>query len=65
MSRPRVLPDGIGTRLYLPKKLKIEAAEMARRRYGASLSEVVRRLLAREVEHEKGTAHVRPRRLSA
>jgi hypothetical protein len=52
---------GKPTNLYLNPRLKAEALEAARERYNCSLSELVERLLAREVSLKRGMLSLRAR----
>lgn len=61
--RNKTVRDGKRCNLYLPKALTSEAEQVVAARYGVSLSEVVARLLVREVRHKKGICYQRPREL--
>lgn len=55
LPRPKSsLRDREATNLYLRKAVKREGAEVARKRYGYSLSELVDRLLHAEINLKKG-----------
>lgn len=63
MRKPTV-QNGKGVNLYLPEQQTSKASELARERYGISLSELVARLLVKEIHHPKGMCSSRPRELA-
>lgn len=58
MARPRAKREKEATNLSLSKEVKQAAAKLADERYGISLTELVERLLERELSLKKGCAHV-------
>lgn len=63
MSRPALVLNPKRKNYYLPEDLSSKAAKIARLRYGISGSELVARLMVKELKHPKGLCHVRPREL--
>lgn len=58
MARPRAKREKEPTNLSLSKEVKQAAIEIASTRYGISLTELVERLLERELAQKRGGAHV-------
>ena len=56
--------DPVRKNLYLPKQVTKECQDLAMRRYGIHLSELLARLMVHEKRSKKGLCHVRPRELS-
>lgn len=54
MARPATGTNGTPTNLYLPQDLKASAREVAKQRYGMSLSDLVEELLRREISLKRG-----------
>lgn len=59
LRRSSILRSGLPTNLYIPTSLKRSSVTAARDRYGWSLSNLVRQLLAREVKLKRGLVHAR------
>lgn len=54
MARPLTGTKGSPTNLYLSPELKKAARDAAKARYGCSLSDLVSRLLAKEISLKRG-----------
>lgn len=60
MARPAFVTKPVRKNYYLPKGVVEDAAKLARQRYGISTSELIRRLLIKEIRHPKGVCHAHP-----
>jgi len=58
----KTLRDGGPATIYLSTKVKLEAMRVAKER-GMSLSEMIQRLLVKEISLKRGTAHLYEREL--
>jgi len=58
MGRPKSKNKKVPTNLSLSEGIKNDGTRIARQRYGISLTELVERLLIREVSLKRGQAHV-------
>jgi len=54
MARPKTGRNGSPTNIYLDSSVKERAQEAAKERYGYSLSELVEKLLEREMSLKRG-----------
>jgi hypothetical protein len=54
MARPKTGRNGVPVNIYLPKQLRNAGREIAKLRYGISLSELLNRLLKREASLKNG-----------